>query len=1008
MKRFFYPLNYVLAFCIISLSFTANVLAEKDYSIKYSWGEMQIPENLSEFVTEKISAEEITQGMYYRYVQFYEIPSNGVRKQLEQNGLHFLAYLPTNTYIVAIPSIFDKNILTNYNIRSVVGIQPNGKKHKNLVTETFPEWAMVGTSDIQLVMSHYENLNHQLVIDQLQALNVSIVTEYSDLRNITVQIPVNNIDEFASLPFIQSIEVLPPAGEPEDYEARSLHRSNNVNSFSPMGYKYDGTDVSIAVNDDGFVGPHIDFTGRIDNSEVATDFTGTHGDGVAGVAAAAGNLNPRNMGAAPGAFLKIRQYDSGLPGVIALHTNEDIMIFNSSYSNGTNAGYTNVTVQVDDEIYDYPSLLQTFSAGNSNGGGSTSAGSQWFNITGGHKAGKNCITTANLFWDDALVNSSSRGPASDGRLKPDIAANGQNQISNDPNNQYQTFGGTSAAAPSVMGCTAQLYHAYKDLNGGQDPESPLIKAAILNTAYDLGNSGPDFKYGWGRINTLRALRLIEDVRYMSDTISQGATNTHSIVIPADVAQVKVMLYWLDPAGTTVASKALVNDLNARLFSPANDTVLPLILDPTPNATLLDLPAVEGVDDLNNVEQIRFDNPAAGTYTFEVNGLTVPFGPQKYYVVYTFETSDIEVTYPEGGEGFSPGQIEVIRWDAFADSSTFDLDYSIDDGTTWNSIVTGVNGNTRHYAWNPPSSVTSEALVRVTRDGVSDESNDNFTIIGIPNGINFGFACPDSFQVVWNPVGNALGYEVSLLGNMYMDSVGYTTGTSFVISGVNPVDEYWVSVRALESNGGYGERANAVLKTPGVFNCILAVDGSMSNLVSPGGFSAPDCQSGSSIDLTVEITNSGANAISNFPAYYSVNGGTPVMETVTSTIPAGGTLTYPFTSQPALAGVGTYSIQTWVDITNDANQYNDTITFDYEVFGSSTVLAPFFDNLETFNNCNTSTDCEQTNCTLANNWYNETNGEADDIDWRTDNGGTPSNNTGPSIDHNPGNAGGNFV
>ena len=126
---------------------------------------------------------------------------------------------------------------------------------------------------------------------------------------------------------------------------------------------------------------------------------------------------------------------------------------------------------VDNQIHNNTDLLHVFSAGNSNGGCSSyGAGSQWGNITGGHKQAKNCMTTANLNATGGLSGSSSRGPAHDGRIKPDISANGINHNSTFPNNNYQVFGGTSAAAPGIAGISAQLYHAYKDLNGGNNPE----------------------------------------------------------------------------------------------------------------------------------------------------------------------------------------------------------------------------------------------------------------------------------------------------------------------------------------------------------------------------------------------------------------------------------------------------------------------------------------------------------------------------------------------------------
>ena len=75
----------------------------------------------------------------------------------------------------------------------------------------------------------------------------------------------------------------------------------------------------MAINDDGYVGPHIDFAGRLEQSDVANDFTGDHGDMVAGILGGAGNLNPMYEGMAKGAKMHIRQYNGSLPGSVQLH-----------------------------------------------------------------------------------------------------------------------------------------------------------------------------------------------------------------------------------------------------------------------------------------------------------------------------------------------------------------------------------------------------------------------------------------------------------------------------------------------------------------------------------------------------------------------------------------------------------------------------------------------------------------------------------------------------------------
>ncbi len=69
---------------------------------------------------------------------------------------------------------------------------------------------------------------------------------------------------------------------------------------------------------------------------------------------------------------------------------------------------------------------------------------------------------------------------------------------------------------------------------------------LTNNADDLGNPGPDFKYGYGRANGLRAAKAIENGWFMADTISQNQTDTISIVVPAGLGELRVMLHWTDP------------------------------------------------------------------------------------------------------------------------------------------------------------------------------------------------------------------------------------------------------------------------------------------------------------------------------------------------------------------------------------------------------------------------------------------------------------------------------
>ena len=79
----------------------------------------------------------------------------------------------------------------------------------------------------------------------------------------------------------------------------------------------------------------------------------------------------------------------------------------------------------------------------------------------------------------------------------------------------------------------------------------------------------------------------------------------------------------------------------------------------------------------------------------------------------------------------------------------------------------------------------------------------------------------------------------------------------------------------------------------------------------------------------------------------------------------------------------------------------------QVSGGSVATA-FNDNFESYALCGTASDCGTTVCSLGGLWSNLTNGSQDNIDWRVDENGTPSANTGPSVDYNPGTSVGNYM
>ncbi|HEY1215941.1 MAG TPA: S8 family serine peptidase, partial [Bryobacteraceae bacterium] len=256
--------------------------------------------------------------------------------------------------------------------------------------------------------------------------------------------------------------------------------------------------------------------------------------------------------------------------------------------------------------------------------------------------------------DVVLADFSSLGPSGDGRIKPDVVADGVNVLSSisTADNAYDIYSGTSMATPATAGSSFLLQEYYQKLHGGAFMHSATLKGLLIHTADEAGNApGPDYAFGWGLIDMKRAASVItSDNTDQSQRMIEGVLNgttpsaTYNVTASGKTALVAT-LCWTDPPAAPVnvtasmhnyvdTGRKLINDLDLRIVdNTTGKTYFPWTLDRThPGA------AAKKADNIrDNVEKVELgDSLVPGrTYTITVTHKgTLARGQQAYSLLYS--------------------------------------------------------------------------------------------------------------------------------------------------------------------------------------------------------------------------------------------------------------------------------------------------------------------------------------------------------------------------------------
>ncbi|MGB0930924.1 MAG: S8 family serine peptidase, partial [Chitinophagales bacterium] len=229
--------------------------------------------------------------------------------------------------------------------------------------------------------------------------------------------------------------------------------------------------------------------------------------------------------------------------------------------------------------------------------------------------------------DVVMSTFSSWGNTDDGRIKPDIVANGVGLVSPlaTTDNQYGISSGTSMSSPSVSGSLILLQEHHENLYGSS-MKAATLKGLVIHTADEAGAvEGPDHQFGWGLMNTAKAATVISNNSLPTDSLIEANlsdSDNYTLTVNSDsTSPLVATLSWTDIPGTippislNPTDLILVNDLDMCLTNTATgETFHPYILNPdSPSA-----PATTGDNFRDNVEKIYLSAPDAGEYTLTIS------------------------------------------------------------------------------------------------------------------------------------------------------------------------------------------------------------------------------------------------------------------------------------------------------------------------------------------------------------------------------------------------------
>ncbi len=601
------------------------------------------------------------------YIVQFDSPVRGEDYENLREMGKIISYLPYNAYIIKLEKPMDslKNIP---HVRWYGVYQPYFKVSNELYEEYLKNRGIRENKGIQTTMeTNYIPVRIELWTErymEIKELKMPHVFMFGHREILTGYLPAGDIPKIAA---IDNVLYMEKYVNPRLMDEKSAEIIGGA--YSGWGawihtHLLNGEGIIVAVADTGIdTGSggivHPDLKDRViafwsASGDDAHDGYGhgTHVSGIIAGTAATGEKDADGylygLGVAPHAHLVEEKIfsDSGSwlsPNPVDLGVfaqSNGAIISSNSWGAAVNGAYDdfsqiydNLTRDSNPYLNGSQEILYVFAAGNSGSGAGT---------VGSPGTGKNVLTVGANENDrfgnnhENIASFSSRGPAADGRLKPDVVAPGtwiSSALSQDAHpgwawgnidQWYEWCGGTSQATPHVAGSAAIFAQYYEGIYG-KVPSPALIKAALINSAIDLNGTDatqpiPNNNEGWGMVY----LPNIIDPPYGESFIDQnvtlqtGQSYSFNVSVVDTSHPLKITMDYTDKEAAVNANPTLVNDLNLIVHDPNGNVYI--------GNNFANGWTQQGnaqADALNNTENVYIQNPIKGNYTIEVYAQNVP-------------------------------------------------------------------------------------------------------------------------------------------------------------------------------------------------------------------------------------------------------------------------------------------------------------------------------------------------------------------------------------------------